>query len=76
MKSIADVVSGAGLAGYAEIALLIFFLVFVAVGLRVLVSAKHSFRDAALLPLDDGSPASADSPPPANRADEVIHVQQ
>jgi len=36
VKSISDVVSGAGLAGYAEIALLIFFLVFVAVGLRVL----------------------------------------
>ena len=76
MKSISDVVSGAGLAGYAEIALLIFFLVFVAVGIRLLFSAKHSFRDAAQLPLDDGSPASADNPSTADRADEVIHVQQ
>lgn len=76
MKSISDVVSGAGLAGYAEIALLIFFLVFVAVGLRVLFSGKHSFSDAAQLPLDDESPASADSPSTADRADEVIHVQQ
>ena len=70
MKSISDVVSGAGLAGYAEIALLIFFLVFVAVGLRVLFSAKQNFRDAAHLPLDDESPATAD------RADEVTHVRQ
>ena len=61
MKSIADVVSGAGLAGYAEIALLIFFLVFVAVGLRVLLSGKQSFRAAAQLPFDDGTPTSADS---------------
>ncbi len=76
MKSISDVVSGAGLAGYAEIALLIFFLVFVAVGLRVLFSAKHSFQDAARLPLDDSSPAPADSPSTADRADEVIHAQQ
>ena len=75
MKSISDVVSGAGLAGYAEIALLIFFLVFVAVGLRVLFSAKHSFRDAAHLPLDDGSSPFADSQSTAD-ADEVTHVQQ
>ena len=53
MKSISDVVSGAGLAGYAEIALLIFFLVFVAVGLRVLFSRKQSYSDVANLPLDD-----------------------
>ena len=55
MKSLTDVVSGAGLAGYAEIALLIFFLVFVAIGLRVLMSATTSFSDAAKLPLDDGA---------------------
>jgi cbb3-type cytochrome oxidase subunit 3 len=53
MKSLTDVVSGAGLAGYAEVALLIFFLVFVAVGLRVLFSAKSTFADAARMPLDD-----------------------
>ena len=55
MKSLTDVVSGAGLAGYAEIALLIFFLVFVAVGLRVLFSAKSTLEDAARMPLDDES---------------------
>ena len=52
MKSLTDVVSGAGLAGYAEIALLIFFLVFVAVGLRVLFSKRSSFDAAARMPLD------------------------
>ena len=53
MKSLTDVVSGAGLAGYAEVALIIFFLVFVAVGLRVLFSAKSTFAEAARMPLDD-----------------------
>ncbi len=53
MKSIADVVSGAGLAGYAEIALLIFFAVFVAIGLRVLFSRRKTFAREAMLPLDD-----------------------
>ena len=75
MKSISDVVSGAGLAGYAEIALLIFFLVFVAVGLRVLFSSKVSFQEAARLPLEDNLP-TADSPSAADRADEVMHAQQ
>ena len=53
MKSLTDVVSGAGLAGYAEGALLIFFLVFGAVGLRGLVSSEWTFADAARMPLDD-----------------------
>lgn len=53
MKSIADVVSGAGLAGYAEVALVIFVLVFVVVGLRVLLSRRSSFAHEAHLPFDD-----------------------
>lgn len=53
MKSISDVVSGAGLAGYAEVALIIFFLVFVAIGLRVLFARTTSFAHEAQLPLDD-----------------------
>lgn len=63
MKSISDVVSGAGLAGYAEIALIIFFLVFVAIGLRVLFARKTSFAHEAQLPLDESgnSPASPTS---------------
>jgi len=55
VKSISDVVSGAGLAGYAEVALIIFFFVFVAIGLRVLLARKASFAREAQLPFDDGS---------------------
>ena len=55
MKSISDVVSGAGLAGYAEVALIIFFLVFVALGLRVVLSRTTSFAREAHLPFDDAS---------------------
>jgi cbb3-type cytochrome oxidase subunit 3 len=55
VKSISDVVSGAGLAGYAEVALIIFFLVFVAIGLRVLLARKATFSREAQLPFDDGS---------------------
>ena len=58
MKSISDVVSGAGLAGYAEVALVIFFLVFVAIGLRVLLARKTSFAHEARLPFDDSSSAA------------------
>jgi cbb3-type cytochrome oxidase subunit 3 len=53
MRSIADVVSAAGLAEYAEIALLLFFAVFIAVTLRVLSANKGSLERAAHLPLED-----------------------
>lgn len=55
MKSISDVVSGAGLAGYAEVALIIFFIVFVAIGLRVALSRRASFAHEARLPFDESS---------------------
>ena len=64
MKSIADVVSGSGLAIYAEIALAIFFIVFVAIALRLFVTKRH-WDHAARLPLDDDSP----SPRPSRPAD-------
>jgi len=60
MKSLTDVVSGAGLAGYAEVALLIFFLVFIAVGVRLFFSTG-SLADAARMPLDDEPTARATS---------------
>jgi hypothetical protein len=66
MKSLTDVVSGAGLAGYAEIALLIFFLVFVAVGLRTLLSSKTTFADVARMPLDDEPTLRSNSPEPSH----------
>jgi cbb3-type cytochrome oxidase subunit 3 len=53
MKSLADVVAAAGLAQYAEIALLLFFGVFIAITLRVLSANKGSLDRAAHLPLED-----------------------
>jgi hypothetical protein len=67
MKSLTDVVSGAGLAGYAEIALLIFFLVFIAVGVRLFFSAT-SLADAARMPLDD-EPAARTTPTASSPTD-------
>jgi hypothetical protein len=56
MKSIADVVSASGLAGYAEVALILFFAVFVVVGLRVMAANKDTLDHTASLPLEDGEP--------------------
>ena len=67
MKSLTDVVSGAGLAGYAEIALLIFFLVFIAVGVRLFFSAT-TLDNAARMPLED-EPASRTTPNGASHTD-------
>jgi cbb3-type cytochrome oxidase subunit 3 len=53
MKSIADVVSASGLAGYAEVALVIFVLVFIAVGVRALATNRAALERAANLPFDD-----------------------
>jgi len=68
MKSIADVVGASGLAFYAEVALAIFFVVFVAVGLRLLVPSRQ-WDHVARLPLEDDSPARPPRPkyptPPA-----------
>lgn len=62
MKSIADVVSAAGLAGYAEIALLLFFAVFVAVGVRAIATNRGAIDHAARLPLepDDATSTGGD----------------
>ena len=68
MKSISDVVSGAGLAGYAEIALIIFVLVFVAIGLRVLLARTSSFAYQAQLPFDDSSNSAMSARTPARGA--------
>ena len=56
MKSIADVVGASGLAGYAEVALLLFFLVFVVVSVRALSTNRAVIERAARLPLDDDTP--------------------
>lgn len=56
MRNLTDVMSHSGLAIYAEIALVLFALVFVAIVGRVL-SPKHrdEFEAARRLPLEDGS---------------------
>jgi len=70
MKSIADVVGASGLAGYAEVALLLFFLVFVVVGLRALLSDRTLIDHAAHLPLDDDAvPSLSSSTPRRGRGD-------
>jgi cbb3-type cytochrome oxidase subunit 3 len=61
MKSIADVVSAAGLAIYAEIALAIFFIVFIAISARLLAPARR-WDHAAHLPLEDDTPMRPSSP--------------
>ena len=53
MKSISDVVGAAGLHGYAEIALILFFVVFVAVALRALFTRRADLDRLARMPLDD-----------------------
>lgn len=84
MKSLADAVSGAGLEQYAEVALLIFFAVFVAVTLRVLAANKDSLDRASTLPFSDeerdgARGANATDPshsPAASSAGGAAHVDR
>jgi cbb3-type cytochrome oxidase subunit 3 len=57
MKSLSDVIGASGLSSYAEMALLIFFVVFVLVGLRALLTNRAALDHAARLPLEDDSPS-------------------
>jgi cbb3-type cytochrome oxidase subunit 3 len=72
MKSIADVVGASGLAGYAEVALLLFFLVFVVVSVRALATNRAAIERAARLPLDDETPIS----PPDGASATVSSVRE
>ena len=52
MKSLTDVVSGAGLSGYAEVALVIFFIAFIGVVISLfLPSRQRTFERMRHLPL-------------------------
>jgi hypothetical protein len=64
---LSDVVSAAGLAEYAIVALLIFFAVFVAVGLRLLLTGGDAFDRAARLPLEDDAPFDPNPPAAGGR---------
>lgn len=58
---LSDVMSHMGLSSYAEVALVIFFAVFVCVTIYVLRSDKQAaFDRAARLPLDDSEPKETD----------------
>ena len=51
---LSDIMSNAGLAGYAEIALILFILVFLAVVIRIFWPGRKREMDAAArLPLED-----------------------
>lgn len=53
MKSLSDVVGAAGLQGYAEVALVLFLVVFIAVVARALGRRRQELDRIARLPLDD-----------------------
>ena len=56
---LSEIMSHAGLAFYAEVALVLFFIVFVAIALRVLApSRKAEYDAAARMPLDDERPVT------------------
>ncbi len=61
--SLTDLMSGAGLSRYAEVALVIFFVTFIALAAWIYwPTHRRSFSEAARLPLDDSptpSPAEA-----------------
>ena len=54
--SLSDIVSNAGFAIYAQVALVIFFLVFVGIVVYVFLRRKSSWDHVKNLPLDDDGP--------------------
>jgi cbb3-type cytochrome oxidase subunit 3 len=65
MKSLTDVVSGAGLSGYAQVALVIFLIAFVGIVISLfLPSRQRTFERMRRLPIEHDS-----SEPPARRED-------
>ena len=62
MKSLTDVVSGAGLSGYAEIALVIFLIAFVGVVISLFVpSRQKTYEHLRRLPIDSDTSAPGSS---------------
>ena len=55
--SLSDIVGNAGLATYAEVALVIFFAIFVAIVAYVFMRRRGAWERMRQLPLDDDSPA-------------------
>ena len=58
---LSDVVSHAGLATYAEVALVLFAIAFGAMAFDLMRKRKHEYlRHQSMLPFDDGCVAKAD----------------
>jgi len=56
---LSDIMSHAGLAGYAEVALVLFLFAFILIAVRVALGMRDAELEAARhLPLDDGDSAS------------------
>ena len=69
MKSLTDVVSGAGLSGYAEVALVIFLIAFIGVVISLLLpSRQRTFERMRRLPVEP------DSSEPVSSAEDTFHV--
>lgn len=63
--SLSDIMSGAGLAGYAEAGLLIFLVTFVGIAIRTLSKAQNDeWERARQLPLSDDDPVMQATPQP------------
>lgn len=69
MKSLTDVVSGAGLSGYAEIALVIFLVAFIGIVISLfLPSRQRTFERLRRLPIEH------DSSEPSSRREDTFHA--
>jgi cbb3-type cytochrome oxidase subunit 3 len=69
MKSLTDVVSGAGLSGYAEVALVLFLIAFIGVVISLfLPSRQRTFEHMRRLPVEP------DSSEPGSRAEDTFHA--
>ena len=69
MKSLTDVVSGAGLSSYAEIALVIFLVAFIGIVISLfLPSRQRTFERLRRLPIEH------DSSEPSSRREDTFHA--
>ena len=58
--SLSDIVSNAGFTIYAQVALVIFFLVFVGIVIYVILRRKSSWEHVRHLPLEEDPPATVE----------------
>jgi cbb3-type cytochrome oxidase subunit 3 len=59
---LSDIMSHAGLAIYAEVALVIFLAVFVAIVIRLFRSKRSEMERRARMPLEDNEPTTKEPP--------------